>query len=150
MANELDKAIVNAANIIKEIKKPNVTNVWTEEPRGMRLKGGAVGVAVLLNNGTLGQNAAQERGELHRLVLRSYINFQQNTGKNESIMRQMMDVLQTKFEANITLNGSEGVTMAIIVGDYDTKYQRVGGLIYRLLDIPLHLSIRKSVTWQQE
>ena len=150
MANELDRAMDSARIIFLEISDPKVVAVYLEEPRGLVLGPGAVAVALLMGRGTLGQIAARTRGEQHRMIIRCYTNYMANVGLVESIIRRLLDAVQTKVEANITLNDSENVLMAIVQGEYDTKYQRIGGVMYRVMDIPLFLSIRKVVTWQQE
>jgi hypothetical protein len=148
---DLDLLVEQVAIVVKEIQQPKIVSTSTEEPRKLQLGPGKLHCAVLMGDGTLGQVAAGTRGELHRLVMRFYINWEQNIGRAEKLVRQTMAAVQVKMESNVTLNDTNNVLVALVQGDYGVAYQKVSGVNHRVLDMPLEVIVRvDGVTWQQE
>lgn len=147
MSNQFDLAVSAAATLMVTLDL--VAQCDTEEPYKIMAGPGKAHACVLADDGELAQKATGERQNEHNVIVRCYIPRHADAPGAESILRQLVEDVQDLFQNNVTLDGASGVRTAFAFGSYRARYQEIGEVMMRVLDMPLKITIDKAVVWQQ-
>lgn len=133
MADELDTLVDSIKSLLEEITE--YKQVHAHEPDVISTSCEA---AVLADVGTHGQYGVMVHEEVHTLRIRSYVKVGADIEYPESLTRQLINLLQDKMNAHVTLDGA--ATTSRLTG-YRTGYLNIAGVLCRIVDTLLEATI---------